>query len=302
METTAKNFALQLGALAALYVSITSLMVLLFGIINIHFPDSASAYYEYDSAQSGIRFSIAILLVFFPTYLVLARVVNKARRSAGGTYLTLTRWMIYLSLLVGGFVLLGDLVSVLYTFLNGEITTRFILKAATLLVVVGAAFYYYLQDAKGYWNSHEKLSIQIGVVTSVLVLGVVSYGYYSIDAPSVVRDISLDRKQVSDLQEIQWRIEEYYASNNQLPGSIEEVYVRGVEVPKAPEGRGDYGYNITGESTYELCATFIAATPDTEKSMARPIYDDPIYYLNQNWDHSDGDYCFERTAVSLKNN
>jgi hypothetical protein len=48
--------------------------------------------------------------------------------------------LVYLSLLVGGGVLLGDLVAIILAFLNGEITTRFILKAGVLLVVVGAAF------------------------------------------------------------------------------------------------------------------------------------------------------------------
>jgi hypothetical protein len=41
--------------------------------------------------------------------------------------------LVYLSLLVGGGVLLGDLVAVILAFLNGEITTRFILKAGVLL-------------------------------------------------------------------------------------------------------------------------------------------------------------------------
>lgn len=300
METTAKNFALQLGALVALYVSLTSLVVMLFGIVNIHFPDPASAYYEYDSAESSIRFSLAILVVFFPTYLLLTRKVNKARRSAEGAYLMLTKWMIYLSLLVGGFVLLGDFVTVIYTFLNGEITTRFILKALALLVVVGSAFYYYLQDAKGYWNKNEKLSIQLGIGAGAVVLAVCIYGFYSIDSPSVVRDIAIDRNQVNDLQEIQWRIEEYYATNNQLPTSIEEVYVEGMTIPTAPEERSPYQYQMTGEDSYQLCATFARATPESEKSIARPIYDDPGYLKNQNWDHPTGNYCFDRQALAAK--
>ena len=112
METnTARNFALQLGSLIALYVSLSALIAVIFGVINITYPDQAEGYWAYDSAQQGIRFGIAMLLVFFPTYVVLTRTVNQIRRKETGTYLTLTKWLVYLSLLVGGGILLGDLVA-----------------------------------------------------------------------------------------------------------------------------------------------------------------------------------------------
>ena len=124
---TPKNFALQLGALITLYVSLTSLMTLLFAVITVAFPDAADGYYTVESATSTIRFSAAILIVFFPVYLWLTRTLNQIRRKEDGVYLTLTKWLIYLSLLGGGGVLLGDLVAVIYNFLEGEITTRFVL-------------------------------------------------------------------------------------------------------------------------------------------------------------------------------
>ncbi|MCA9366506.1 hypothetical protein KC722_02915, partial [Candidatus Kaiserbacteria bacterium] len=123
MEHTPKNMALQLGALIALIVSISSLLVLLFGIINLVFPDAAAASWEYSNAQEGIRYAIASLLVFFPTYLLLTRKVNVARRHESGLYHTLTKWLVYAALLVGGLVMLGDLVAVIMAFLNGELTT-----------------------------------------------------------------------------------------------------------------------------------------------------------------------------------
>jgi hypothetical protein len=116
MENTAKNFALQLGSLISLYVSIGALIALLFGIITLLYPDSAQYAWEGESARITIRTTIAILVVFFPTYITLTRIVNKIRRTESGTYLTLTKWLIYLSLLIGGGVLLGDLVTVLNSF------------------------------------------------------------------------------------------------------------------------------------------------------------------------------------------
>ncbi len=99
---TAKHFVLQLGSLVSLYVSLGFLLALLFSIINIVYPDAIDDYWTIESNHDTVRVGIAMLVVFFPTYLVLTRTVNKIRRSAGGTdtYLSLTKWLVYLSLLL----------------------------------------------------------------------------------------------------------------------------------------------------------------------------------------------------------
>ena len=101
MEQTPKQFALQIAALITLYVSISAFLILLFGLINLTYPDAAEDYWQIQSSQSGIRYAIAALIVFFPAYLVLTRVVNQARRHASNLYHTLTKWFVYLSILVG---------------------------------------------------------------------------------------------------------------------------------------------------------------------------------------------------------
>lgn len=299
METnTAKHFALQLGALVALYASLSSLLVLLFGVINIAFPDELDNAYAYESAQSSIRFAIAILIVSFPTYLGLTRVVNTGRRTQGEAYLTLTRWLIYLSLLIGGAVLLGDLVAIINAFLNGEITVRFVLKALAVFVVIGAAAYYYVLDARGYWNDHEKRSIQYGAAATVAVVAALIVGFLNIETPQVVREMRLDQQQVNDLQDMQFRIEEYYRSNDELPEAVNDLYV-GIPVPEAPAGREAYVYETSGTSTYQLCATFVH--PTQLSSDERPVRVLPSSApLNYNWDHTAGRVCFDRTVEGLK--
>ena len=176
MDHTAKSFVLQLGSLIALYVSLSALVAITFGIINLIFPDEAMGYWQYESSQSQIRFGIAMLIVFFPVYVALTRTVNQLRRKSGEKYLTLTKWLIYLSLLGGGGILLGDLVAVIFAFLDGEITVRFILKALALLIIIGAAFKYYLLDARGYWNTHEEQSKIFAAGGAVVVVAVLVRG------------------------------------------------------------------------------------------------------------------------------
>jgi len=297
METqnTAKNFVLQLGSLVALYISISALITLLLGIITVSFPDPAQGYWEYDSASSSIRFAIALLVVFFPTYLILTRLVNNIRRRESGVYLTLTKWLIYLSLFVGGVVLLGDLVAVINEFLNGELTVRFLLKALSILIVVGAAFVYYLLDAKGYWQTHEKKSVEYGIGAFVVVVLALVFGFMHTEAPAEVREMRIDDNQITDLQDMQWRIEEYYRVNETLPESINDLYVA-TNAPIASEGRKAYEYNKTAEGAFELCAEFYGESKRQE-SIARPITLEGELIKNPyNWDHPAGWYCFERVV------
>lgn len=292
---TARDFALQLGALISLYVSLSFLLVLLFGIINVSFPNPSEGYYVIQSAQSSIRMAVAALVVFFPTYILLTRTVNRIRRLSGvDHYLVVTKWLVYLSLLAGGAVLLGDLVAVIMTFLEGDITTRFVLKALSVLFVVGAAFKYYLFDARGHWITHEGLSVIYGLVSFAVVLTSVAYGLVVIDSPAVVREMKLDEKEIMDLQDIQSRIQDHvYQTNGELPMTYEELYP--ADVPAAPEGRDAYEYIVT-DIGFSLCATFGEASQNTD-SMARSV---PViaekgqFYVSQNWEHPAGRYCFER--------
>ncbi|MEX0931092.1 MAG: DUF5671 domain-containing protein [Candidatus Paceibacterota bacterium] len=303
MENTSKNFVLQLGSLVSLYISLGALIALVFGVINIAFPDAVSGYWQYESAQNSIRFGIAMLIVFFPTYIILTRLVNTIRRTEHGVYLTLTRWLIYLSLFVGSMILLGDLVAVILTFLNGEISTRFTLKALTLLAVIGAALYYYILDARGYWNTHESYSKLFGLGASVMVVAVILLGFFYIDTPAQVRDARLDQQQVSDLQDIQWRVADYFRANEKLPASIDELYIEST-IPTSPEDRPAYEYQILDETTFELCATFAhTSTREIGIQYPRPMYDDSIIQFSNNWEHEAGEFCFERTATpnNIKN-
>lgn len=299
-NNTAKNFVLQLGSLVSLYLSISFLLVLLFGLINLIYPDATEGSWALDDASSSVRIGIAMTLVFFPTYLILTRMVNKARRQdAQATYLGLTKWLIYLSLLVGGLALLIDLVIVIMTFLEGEITQRFIFKAAAVVVVVGAAFHYYLLDAKGFWLKNEQKSIMFAIGALVVVLTSLGFGFSHIQTPAEVRERKLDTTQITDLQNIQWRIQDYISLNNAIPANL-EVMDSKVPLVSAPEGRPAYTYIVT-ESGFKLCATFMTESKPDEFSYARVMPVDEtgkvMTIINpDNWEHGTGEVCFERVV------
>ena len=294
-HNTAKHFVLQLGSVITLYLSVSFLLVLLFGIINLIIPDAADYYYVIEGASYSVRLGIAILVVFFPAYLFLTRLVNIARREeAVLEYTGLTKWLMYLSLLIGGGVILGDLVAIILAFLNGELTTRFILKAIVLLAIVGSAFFYYLQDARGYWLTHEQHSKVYGLVMALIVAASIVTGFFHTETPNAVRDMKLDAKQVQDLQQIQWYIQDQMLlGTSSLPTSLAKIG-NGFELPQAPEDRPAYSYAVTNQG-FKLCATF---SRDSERADTPPVNvefksDQPIKNPD-NWQYKAGSYCFER--------
>ena len=297
---TAKHFVLQLGSLASLYLSLSFLLVLLFGLINIAMPDAADSYWDIERAREGIKIGLAMTIVFLPAYLVLTRIVNNSRRqSPDHSYLGLTKWLIYLSLLVGGAVLLGDLVAVIMFYLEGDITTRFVLKAASVLVVVGAAFQYYLMDVKGYWLANESKSKMAGLAAGLVALAIVIAGFMNVESPKEARERNLDEQQVRDLQDIQWQVSDYLAINEELPESLTTLAEeQGVKVPSAPQGRADYRYEIT-EGGFTLCATFANESEDKDHYYGRPYIadsDKAVIQNPDNWQHGAGEHCFERVV------
>ncbi len=297
-QNTAKNFVLQLGSLASLYLSVAFFLVLVFGYINIRFPDSLDSVWQLESAASSIRLGFAMVLVFFPTYLYLTRMVNKNRRDTSDSmYLGLTKWLIYLSLLVGGAVLLGDLVAVIMGFLEGDLTQRFMLKAVAVFAVTGAAFYYYIKDAQGYWIRNEKTSVAYGAGAVVIVAAMLATSLSYIETPTEVRERKADQEQVQELRELQWAIADKLRVEEKLIPSLDDLY-SGRPLPEAPEGRPDYEYKLT-EAGFELCATFAHSSREDDFLPVRPYIEDmdrPFISNSEDWYYEAGEWCFERTV------
>ena len=295
-NNTAKNFSLQLGSLASLYLSLAFFLVLVFGMINLIFPDSLDSTWQIESSASMVRFGFAMTVVFFPTYLFLTRSVNQQRReSQDGKYLGLTKWLIYLSLLGGGAILLGDMVAIIMGFLEGELTTRFILKALAVLVVTGSAFFYYIKDAQGYWIKKKKQSVVCAYLAAAVILTTLATSLAYIETPTEVRARSADEQQIQDLRNIQWSIEDSLRENAQLPITLENLR-DGRQIPEAPESRPAYSYTTTATG-FELCATF--AHQAREGNLYGRAYhggeDSTPHITNpEDWYHEAGEWCFQR--------
>lgn len=148
-KTGPKDIFLHLLAILTLYVSATSFLVLVFQYVNLWLPDplEGDAFYQRTGALSAIRWALASLIIIFPVYVFTTRFLNKEYSSQPEKRELRTRkWLIYFTLFAAALIAIGDLITLLYHLLSGEITLRFIIKVISVLFVVGSIGYYYLTD------------------------------------------------------------------------------------------------------------------------------------------------------------
>ena len=130
---------------ATLIVSAYSAGDLSFDLINYAFPDSARSVRQ--PTLRSIRWSLSALVVAFPVFLYTAVLIRRdIARDPTKRALKARRQLTYVMLFIAACVLIGDLIAVVYTFLGGELTVRFVLKVAVVALIAGTVFGYYRWD------------------------------------------------------------------------------------------------------------------------------------------------------------
>jgi hypothetical protein len=132
---------------ATLYISAYNLGNLFFEMIDHWLPDPADVAGDY--ARQAIRWSVSSLIVAFPVFLYASWVTTRAIQADPNKRASMVRrWLTYLTLFNAAGFLLGDVITLVYNLLGGELTGRFMLKALTVAVIAGATFGYYLSDLR----------------------------------------------------------------------------------------------------------------------------------------------------------
>ena len=293
-KVTPKDFFLWLAAMVTLYWSATALILLIHQYIDVTFPDASQVYYG-DPFSGTIRFAIASLIIVFPLYIWMTRLLHEdIRKVPEKTDLWVRRWLIYITLFVAGLTIAIDLITVVYRFLDGDLTTRFLLKALTILVVLGGGFWYYLEELRGRWEAKESQSKMIGGAVSLVVLASVIGGFFIIGSPFEQRYYKIDEQKVMDLQGIQSQLDYQWQIKRTLPAELEELNdpLSGYMAPVDPETGVAYTYEKRGDLVFALCATFNRESRNT-LAVSVPEYRGGV--SNSYWEHPAGEHCFERT-------
>jgi hypothetical protein len=144
-QLSARDAFLYLLMFGTLYVSAFQFGNLLFAFINLALPDGLNQFAE-QRAERAIRWAVASLIIAFPVALWLhTKLQREVRHDPNRRQSAIRRWLTYLTLLIAAGVIVGDLITLIYNLLSGELTLRFVLKALVIAVIAGSSFAYFLR-------------------------------------------------------------------------------------------------------------------------------------------------------------
>ncbi len=291
-KTTPKDFFLHLGATVALYVSVITISNLAFALINRILSDTLTGYPDVGS----IAWPVSTLIVLVPILIVLERLIRKEiagvpeKRMIG-----IRRSRLYLTIFLTGATMAVDLITLINTYLNGEITTRFICKFGFILIISIIVFTFYICELSGEvdkFRSSQKFLAWAGIV---MVLITIIGGFVVVGSPAKQRALRLDRMRVNSLSGIQYSAGHYWQEFGKVPDTLSDLTEYMGYSPKDPSTNAPYVYEktVSSSNAFKICAVFEASSTEMEESYAKPIVSGGDF---SDWRHGPGLTCFQRTV------
>ncbi|TSC57013.1 MAG: hypothetical protein G01um101418_45 [Parcubacteria group bacterium Gr01-1014_18] len=283
-------------SLVALSFTATSVGMILYQVVNKYVPDLVT---NYSAAYSSgaIKFAVSSIIIGAPIYFLAVSKINKAIVSkmlsleAG-----IRRWLSYFILFVASVTILGYLVALVYSFLDGELTTKFMLKAFVTMSITAFIFGYYLYDIKRREAKKNDSVIRYSAIGAiVLVLGSLVTAFAIVESPAETRMRRLDEENLQKLSQIENEVRNFYSIKKEFPANLGQI--KSVSTWLSSESWADketgkpFVYRIVSENEFELCANFRL---DNQGQKNEP-YD----YYAQTWPHSTGEACFKRSVIDL---
>jgi MFS family permease len=132
-----------------LYLSAYHLGSLLFSFVNLIFPDPVAQGRSWRTEEDSIRLAVSFLVIAFPVFLFMSRRIQREQtRNPVKRHSVIRRWLTYLTLFAAAGFVIGDLVTLVFYALGGELTVRFFLKVLIVGMIAGTIFGFYLWDLR----------------------------------------------------------------------------------------------------------------------------------------------------------
>jgi len=289
--TGPKDIFLEIWVMGSLYLSASFIITLLFQYINYFFVDAANPY---SFSQSTVRWVMAILVAVLPTHIFALRLREKDYLAAPAKREhKFRKLLIYLTLFIAAIACVVDLAILVYFFLNGELSIRFLLKVLAVAAVAGGLFWYYLKDLKRESPKLPQSAKLARWIAIIVALTIIIGAFFISGSPFRARLEKLDQQRVSDLQNIQSQTIYYWQKKETLPVSLNELTdsISGYSASLDPETKTPYEYRGLNNLVFELCATFSAETPKNQAGYETLSFT----RADDNWQHVAGRVCFTRT-------
>lgn len=265
---------------------------LTFSLIDRWLADPLFRSYGETFSTHTVTMSLAAVIVAFPLYLLVSRVVlREAAADPDKLESGIRKWLTYMALVIAASVFMGDLITALAYLLRGELTSRFLARSFVVLVLSSGVFWYYFGGLRKMETAACRFSRDrfMAVASAVVVAIMIVLGFMQLGAPSAQRKLVADGQRVQQLYMLSNAMRNYWLAHaSQLPSSVSEVpgsYLDPITIET-------FEYVPAQGSQYQLCAVFAARSPLEENNQ--PPRGDP-----NEWTHPAGRHCFLLDASAL---
>ena len=126
----------------------------------------------------------------------------------------------------------------------------------------------------------------VSIVAAVVVAATLVAAIAVMDTPAQQREQRMDARRVQDLQRIVQAVDAYHAGNKALPSGMAALQAQpGWDLAATDPGDGNpYAYEVLGERSYRVCASFGTDTATGERADL----------VQDEWKHGAGRQCFNR--------
>lgn len=124
----------------------------------------------------------------------------------------------------------------------------------------------------------------VGALAAVVLLAIAA-GFNAMGSPATARLHRQDQRRLDDLVALDGAVRHHWRTRQRLPATLGEITqpAGADERYRDPVSGTAYEYQVLGDSTYHLCATF-----DTSSDDERPLLPEV------SWWHPAGRHCFLR--------
>ncbi len=255
---------------------------LAFAWIDHQFADRLSSYsYGGSFAATGLRWSVASLLVGHPIFVVLGwRLAATKRKDPERRRSRVHAWLTYVTLIFAAGALIGDLVAVVFQFLNGELQARFLSKAAVVGIISAAVLWNYSRDVERHSAKIDVAGRVLAIIATLVVGALVAWAFTVVRSPQAARQQASDEVRLAALIDVTRLVDCHYTYAGALPVNLEAMSIYLSEragrspvadgcsatVPTDPITGENYAYRIIEVNAYEICARFDYGWPEAVES------------------------------------
>lgn len=292
------TFFYLLSLVALLFMSLATGQVF-FQAFNKYILDFTTPYSNSFNSDL-LKVAISALFIAIPLYYLtmcyLERSLVKGHLEKESA---IRRWLIYFILFVSSVVAIIWLIATISSFLNGELTSKFILKAIVAVVISAIIFSYYLYDIKREnIKKNDKVILIYLIGTLIIVIGGLVFSFFFVESPKEARARRHDSVVLDHFTQIDSALNAYFTKTDVLPDKLDKVLEQtpylNLSLLKDPISGKAYDYKKTAKDAYELCATFQTDNRDPNSPSADTTYID-------RWPHNLGYQCLKQNAVNYDN-